>query len=316
MNLRSKISALTGGNKKAATFLLFVVLSAIIWTINALSKDQITTVVIPIQYLSAAGSMPEADLPQGISVTLRGKGFYLMQFLSSAKDYKIVPRSVNGVIADTVISAMDAIYPLTTGYKGKIEITSISPEQVLVTGRKLFSKKVAIKARADLSFRPSFVQKGPAVTYPDSIYIYAASPIPDTLTTVYTVNHRYRQIDQTIFRSTPIALPGREYHIPIQTCWYYLPVERGTEIQLEVPIRNPKRALNENYLPSNVQLTCKVPLSKYNITRPEYFKVIAADTSINGDQVILRVTRHPHWVSEIKIQPTIANRIIRTGYQP
>lgn len=316
MSFRSKISALTGGNKKAGTFLLFLVLSAIIWTINSLSKEQTTLVEIPVQYLADINKIREADLPQHVTVTLRGKGFYLMQFLSDAKDFNIIPASAGNVRSDTVISTVNALSPLTLPYQGKIVITSIVPEQILITGRKLFSKKVAIKPKTDLTFRASYVKKGPAVIYPDSIYIYAAFRIPDTLTAIYSSNIKLRDLHQSVFRSVLINPPLGDYHIPIQKCWYYLPVERGTEMQLEIPIRNPYRALNEQYLPSGVQLTCKVPLSKYHLTRPEYFRVTTADTSINGDKVILRVTRHPYWATDISIQPTIANRIIRSGYQP
>lgn len=316
MSVRSKISALTGGNKKAGTFLLFVVLSAIIWTINSLSKDHTATLEIPVQYLADIHQISEADLPKHVTVNVRGKGFYLMQFLSDVKDFTIIPAAASRVRSDTVISTVHALSPLTLPYKGKIEITSIVPEQMLVTGRKLYSKKVAIKPIADLSFRPSYVQKGPDVLYPDSIYVYAAHRIPDTLTAVYTAPIRFSDIDRPIFSSVLINVPKGDYHLPIQKCWFYLPVERGTEMQLEVPIRNPYRALNEHYLPSTVQLTCMVPLSKYHLTRPEYFRVSTADTSIHGDKVILHVTRHPHWATAVTIQPAIANRIIRSGYQP
>lgn len=313
MNLSSKITALAGGNKQAATFLFFLLLSAVIWTINALSKEQVTTIDIPVQYISAN---KVADAPPAVAVTLKGKGFFLMEFLSDAHGFKIVPKTNAERQGDTVVGALAAIRPLLNSFKGKIEVLRLEPEQLLISGRALFSKKVGVKATSFVAYTGTAVQKGPSVTYPDSIYIYSATPIPDTLTTVFTEPLRLQQVTQSVFRSVKIKAPGKPYHLPIQECWYFLPVEKGTEIQLEVPIRNQYKAVNESYMPASVQLTCKVPLSRYHLTRAALFHVTTADTSIGGEQILLRVAHQPHWASDVQIKPAIANRIIRSGYQP
>lgn len=313
MNLSSKITALAGGNKQAATFLFFLLLSAIIWTINALSKERVTTINIPVQYIN---SNTVADAPVVVSVTLKGKGFFLMNFISEVRGFKIVPKTDAERQGDTVVGTLEAIRPLLNDFKGTIEVLRLDPEQLLISGRALFSKKVAVKVTAFVDYTGTAVQKGPSVTYPDSIYVYSASPIPDTLTSVSTEPMYLQQIAQPVFRSVRIKTPGKPYHLALRECWFFLPVEKGTEIQLEIPIHNKYKAVNESYLPASVQLTCKVPLSRYHLTRAALFHVTTTDTSIGGEQILLRVAHQPHWASEVKIKPTVANRIIRSGYQP
>ena len=164
MNLSSKIQMITGGNKQAATFLLFVLLSAVIWTINALSKDQITTIHIPITYPGEQSQELQSGLPHELIFNAKGKGFFLMQFMTKTENFRIVPKSISNPLRDTVISSLQALAPVLEDFQGKIEIRNLQPEQLLLSGRKMFSKKVAIQPRFRATYLPAFVQKGPAIT--------------------------------------------------------------------------------------------------------------------------------------------------------
>lgn len=313
MNLSSKIQAITGGNKQAATFLLFVVLSAVIWTINALSKDQTTTVRIPITYPGEQSAQLQSGLPHELIFNAKGKGFFLMQFMSKTENFRIVPKSINHPLRDTVIASLQALAPVLEDFQGKIEIRNLQPEQLLLSGRKMFSKKVAIQPRYRVTYFPAYVQKGPAITQPDSILLFSTAPIPDSLERVNTILNEASGIDKNLFRRTQLELPNGNYHIAQNDIWFLLPVEKGTEITLEVPITNKRIFQHESYIPSSVKLTCRVPLSRFHQTKADNFLVLPTQPSIDGEKMLVEVVKSPYWASSIRIEPGIVNRIITEG---
>lgn len=314
MSFRTVIIRLTGGNKQAATFLLFVFLSAVIWTINALSKEHTTSFDIPIRYFQLPGAESDQSLPASLHITVKGKGFHLMRFSSALNGFSIVPKSISNRNRDTVISAEDALLPVMENYKGKLEITTYSPEQILMAGRQLYSKKLKVKPNVRLNYATSYISAGPSVIQPDSITLFSSIPIPDTITALYTEPFSLTNVESTVFRQVTIHLPGPEYHHAAANFWYLQPVEKATEVTIEVPIRNKQRAVNEHYLPSTVRLSCKVPLSKFRLTRADLFIVSPGDTSIEGDKVLVELLHAPYWASSVSITPTVVNRIIKDGY--
>ncbi|MFN8152755.1 MAG: hypothetical protein U0Y08_00535 [Bacteroidia bacterium] len=314
MSIKSIFIKLTGGNKQAATFLMFVLLSAVIWSVNALSKEHVTSFEIPIRYLQNLSGTPDQSLPTRLNITVKGKGFYLMRLSSALRGFSIVPKSMSVPGRDTVISALDAMAPVLENFIGKLEITSYSPEQLLLSGRQMYSKKVAIKANCRLSFKPAYVPAGPSVIQPDSILLFSSSPVPDSLNALYTAPFTISNIEAGVFKPVKPELPGPGYHLAATSFLFYLPVEKATEISLDVPIRNSNKAMNEQYLPSSVKLTCRVPLSKFKLTRPELFLVTTGDTSISGDRVLVRIAHAPYWASSVTIEPSLVNRILKAGY--
>ncbi len=314
MSIRNYFSQLSGGNKQAATFLLFVLLSTVIWTINALSKEHTTTFEIPIRYFKTTETTADQSLPSKLRITVQGKGFYLMRLSSALRGFRIVPKSMSVQSRDTVISSVDVLRPVLEDFNGNLQITSYAPEQILLSGRLLFSKKVSVKPAARLLFKPTHLAGGPAVIQPDTVTLFSSLPIPDSLNNLLTVPFTINQIDRDIFRQVKVQLPGTEYHLAATTFWYYLPVEKATEMSLDVPVRNKQKAVNEQYLPSTVRLNCKVPLSKFRLTHPDLFLITPGDTSVNGDKVLVQVTHAPYWASSISIEPFVVNRVIKAGY--
>ncbi len=313
MNLSSKIQMITGGNKQAATFLLFVLLSAVIWTINALSKDQITTIHIPITYPGEQSQELQSGLPHELIFNAKGKGFFLMQFMTKTENFRIVPKSISNPLRDTVISSLQALAPVLEDFQGKIEIRNLQPEQLLLSGRKMFSKKVAIQPRFRATYLPAFVQKGPAITQPDSILLFSTAPIPDTLVRISTIINEATGLDKTLFRRTRLELPNGNFHVAQNDIWFLLPVEKGTEITLEVPIKNNRIFQHESFIPSTVKLTCRVPLSRFHQTKAENFLLLPTQPSIDGEKMLIEVIKAPYWASSIRIEPGVVNRIITEG---
>lgn len=314
MSFRNYFTHLTGGNKQAATFLLFVMLSAVIWTINALSKEHTTTFDIPIRYFQTTETGANQSLPTKLHITVHGKGFYLMRLSTALNGFAIVPKTMSVQSRDTVISSDDALRPVLEHFKGKLEVTSYAPEQILLSGRLLFSKNVRVMPSARLQFKPTHLAGGPSVIQPDTVTLYSSLPIPDSLRNIYTTPFTLENIDRDVFQQVKVRLPGTEYHLAAATFWYFLPVEKATEMSLDVPIRNKQKAVNEQYLPSTVRLTCKVPLSKFRVTRPDLFLITPGDTSVGGDKVLVQVKHAPYWATSVTIDPTVVNRVIKAGY--
>ena len=293
------------------TFLVCVLLAAAIWTVNSLNNLHTTTVTLPIVYLNGTVHPKNGDLPENLKLELKGTGFALLRFVSRCNDFKIIPHVFHNDAKDTVLSSMNALEPLLREFGKEIEITGITPAQIFLAGKQMFSKKIAIKPIINLKFRESYVQTGPAVTIPDSVMIFSSTPIPATMNSISTETISASQVEKNYFRSVKLSMPAGDFHLINNEAWLLVPVEKGTELTLEVPIKSLSGYSTERYIPSVVKITCMVPLSKYNFTKSDQFNAIPSKRSVDGNKVLINITHAPYWASQLSWEPTTVNRLLK-----
>lgn len=299
------------GNKSSVTFLACLFLATGIWVLNSLNNSHSTIVRIPVNIDPAGRKTAGAALPDFLEMEVKARGFTLISFLSRTRKYKINVLEKSNLSNDTVLSSMDAVWPLLNEFGKEIEITRISPQQFFLSGNKAFSKKLAVKGNYKLICKPSFLAAGPSVFYPDSVYIFSSSPIPETLSAIYAKPVVFENVDQPVFKRLAFQIPEGDYHLSSKETWLYIPIEPGTEINLEVPLISKNKYASEIFIPSLIKVTCLVPLSKFTATKADLFSFETKATAINTDRVIVRLTHAPYWAGKIRWEPNTVNRFLK-----
>ena len=261
--------------------------------------------------------------PDFVEIELKGKGFTLLRFLSASSSFVINPSKSPKGDAERIVSVRELIGPLIDPFGKEVDIIRIEPSDILLAGNKLFSKKLAVRACDQLDFSPGYIKSGPSVTLPDSLTIFSEKPIPSSVTELQTETMKTGFISRPYFTKVRIVNPGNGLYPDRDSVWLYVPVEKGTEVTLTVPVKGSAELIpqangnsaagrdEELFLPSSVTVTCRVPLSRYTSTVPSAFGAVAVKTAVMGDRVLVKVVKAPFWAGNIRWTPTTVHHLTR-----
>jgi hypothetical protein len=296
-------------NRQGVSFTLCVLLAAFIWVINALNNVHSTSVIIPIIYDKEISKNSTHPLPPSIHIDVKGRGFSLWSFHNAARNFSIQTPYLNSRTKDTVISSKDAISSLLYDFSKEITISEIKPAQLIFSGVKFYSKKLAVKGNFKLSFQTPFIQSSPSIYYPDSVWVYSNNKIPPSVTDIYAETVTEKNVSHSIFKKVKLKKPFETYRLLQNNVWLMVPVEEGTEIELDVPIQ---AKYGELFIPSSVQVTCMVPMSKYNQTHHKQFKVVQMKGTGSDDKAFIEVLHAPYWASRVMVEPQHVNKLTKS----
>lgn len=298
-----------GNNRQGISFLLCVLLAAFIWVINALNEIHSTTVVIPIVYDKEILKNSTHPLPPSIQLEVKGRGFSLWSFNREAGKYIIHTPYLTSRTKDTIISTKDAIFGLIHSYSKDISVVDIKPSQLIFSGVEFYSKKLAVKGEYTLNFQTPYLQSGPSIYYPDSIWVYSNEEIPIETTSIFAETTTEKNVTHSVFKRVKLKKPFPNYRLLQNDAWLLIPVEEGTEIELEVPIQTH---YGELFIPSSVKVTCLVPMSKYSSTHHKQFRVYQLKGTGDQERAFVQVTHSPYWASRVMHTPQLVKKLTKS----
>lgn len=288
------ITELPEGRKQTLTFLLFVVLSAGIWTVNALNQTH--TVKTRIAIRPHNGMTGKSPGPDDIEIELRGRGFDLLPVLSAAKSYTLVPPG-----NEPVWNIRQSVNAWLFRQGKSIELTSVQPSTITLDLSSRYTRRLPVLPVLDIRSGSGWVQSGPEGIWPDSITLVADQPFPDSLRQVRTAPTRLNLTSGSHFGSIALSIPPGTEPAGDSRVWVYVPAERATEARVKVRINS----LRVGYLtiPGSAEVTCRVPLSRHSTTTADRFIVIAEPDPADPERALLKVLHAPYWCSNIITQP-------------
>jgi hypothetical protein len=298
-----------GNNQQGISFLICVLLAAFIWVINALNEVHSSTIVIPIEYDNETLKNSTHPLPPSVQLEVKGRGFSLWNFNGEARKYKILTPYLTSRTSDTIISTKEALSGLLQYYSKDISVVDIKPAQLIFSGVEFYSKKLAVKGEFTLNFQTPYLQSGPSVYYPDSIWVYSNEKIPEHLNDIVAETVSAKEVSRPVFKRVKLIKPFPDYRLLQNDVWLLVPVEEGTEIELDVPIQ---ARYGEMFIPSTVKVTCLVPMSKYPLTHLKQFKVAQLRNAGEGEKAFVQVTHSPYWASRVMHTPQLVKKLTKS----
>ncbi len=302
---KSSSSPLSGlkGNSGIGAFLIAICIATGIWILNALSLNHQTEVEFVISAKTDQQAKTGLD-GKKISVSISGRGFDLLRFtLGTSHPVIELNHLENGFRTHSGIRSFDLIADFLAPYGKELTIEQISPEWLPIEGAAVYLRRVAVKPSLSLMFSPRFIQRGPAVCVPDSIWLSSVSPIPDTLKAINTYTVMRRDVHNDVFTTIEINRDGlTDISIDTASVWVYVPVEQSTECMLKLPVSYEGHDKNAvRFIPETVTLTCNVPVSMFQYTNASRFRLTATIPDA-GNKAIVYVKRAPSWAERVLIQ--------------
>ncbi len=311
--------------KNFIVFLFFLVLSTLLWFLDALNQSYKTTVAVPVTYINwPNGKMNISDLPDKLEVTVTGYGFDILNYnlKSSLRKVKIdlgqadlTPMGKNDsvhyyLLSKSIVDQVNA--QLVQGLKA----LSIKPDTIFFAFTSLGTKIVPVKLDAQFKFAKQFTAKSEPKLTPEQVSVTAPLVILDTLKFIKTKEYFFNNIKESIDQELLLKAPPKSTVKPSKVK-LTLEVERYTEVRKKINLQviNQPDSIVLRIFPQAVTVKYLVGFSNYQKVNTADF-IFAVDyndikKSISG-RLPVKVLHAPTNIISYTYSPTSVDYIIET----
>jgi len=253
-------------------FSVFLLISATIWLLNAMSKNYTSDIEYPMVY----EDFPEnkvfvGELPGHLDLQINSHGYALLRYKLFKKP---VPISFH-ISAFNLSRGQDSssAYILTRYLKDQIsrqlpselQLLEIKPDTLHFRFADRVTRKLKIKPDFNYSIVKQFTIKDEIRLTPDSVEVTGPDLIIDTLDYILTERLDLGELTKNYEDRVRLSQKAElTYDVSRVECTIEL--ERFTELQVSVPVEvlNMPDSILLQTFPSSIKLNCKVGLSKYD----------------------------------------------------
>jgi len=284
--------------KKILMFSVFLIISASIWMLNALSKNYTSIIEYPLIYTE----FPEdrvfvGEMPGHLDLQINAHGYALLRYKIFRKP---VPISFK-ISAFNMSRRNDSssAYILTRYLRDQIsaqlpselQLLEIKPDTLFFQFTEKVSRRVKIRPDLAFSIDNQFTIKDEIRLVPDSVEVTGPDLILDTLDFISTERLDLGLLTRDFNDKVRLKqVPELVYEVSRVDC--SIELERFTELQIPVPIdvlNLPDSILLQTF-PSRIMLTCRVGLSKYDRIESHPFRAVVDYELINETTKVLHVS--------------------------
>lgn len=258
--------------KRIRLFSVFLLISAAIWLLNALSKNYTTDIEYPLDYLE----FPEdkvivGELPGHLDLQINSHGYALLRYKMFKKPAPIsfdfssfnLSRGVDS--SSTFILTRYLKTQISGQLPGELQLLEIQPDTLHFRFADKVTRSLEIRPDFNYTVVKQFTIKDKILLEPDSVEVTGPDLILDTMDYVLTerldLGELTKKYEDKVRLSTKADL---SYNVSRVNC--VIELERLTELQISVPIEvlNLPDSLQLQTFPSSIMLNCKLGLSKYD----------------------------------------------------
>jgi hypothetical protein len=182
--------------------ILSILFSIILWISISLSNDYYATFQIPLKFENfPAGYTTGTDVPQKISVKLKGQGWKLVSFyLGRESDYVITAGKDSG---KKFINLYNYLVD-NRWLSSDVEVIDINPDTLSFNMEKIVSKKVEILPAIKLNFKSGYGLASPIRISPESTVVYGPITEIKKIRSISTAKGNLNNLDTKMRVNIPL----------------------------------------------------------------------------------------------------------------
>lgn len=297
-------------------FMAFFILSLVFWLLKSLSKTYETDIDFQVRFSNKPrGVIFERELPSSIQLDVTDAGFQLLQNTLTPNIKTLYVNLANILQRGDRKLSEGHYFILTRDYRSQIEralasttkLNLIQPDTLHIVFSKQIQKKVPVRLLANVSPGRQRILSGKISFQPDSVTIFGAGSIVDTIRAVYTNYQDFKNLQDTLRRNIGLKeiegvdLASKRVNIEI-------PVEMFTEKVLDIPVTsiNLPDSLRLRSFPGIVKVSFFVGVSKFSKVGEDDFRVFVDFKTLKekvSGNVPLSYDTEQKWISNIKVSP-------------
>lgn len=302
-------------NRDLLVFIFFLFISASLWTLQALRKNYVATVEIPISYTNLPKDyIITNELPEHLRLTLSGKGSDLVRYRygSSLEDLEINMEEV--AKGKRNVSTSIYLSQIQKKVSNETQVKRIYPDSLHFVLEKQKTKIVPVRLDATIDIHQQYTICDTVSINPKKITVYGPQKALNEIDTIYTEHIDLDDIKDTL--NTTVELKAiKNIRFSDSTIQVKVCTEKFTETTIQVPI-TPKNVPNNCVLrifPSSIALNYQVGLSNYEKIDASAFalEVDYHEAKKNGkDKLKIKIKRSPKKAFNIKLKSESVDYII------
>ncbi|MCC8113654.1 MAG: hypothetical protein LUD17_15580 [Bacteroidales bacterium] len=278
--------------RNVITFLVFLVLSAVLWVILALNEDTQRDLRCGVRITNVPDSLTRVSpIPEAINVSVRAKGSQLMKYWwhkapTMTIDYRQY-RSGNKILFSE--ASMKAFFRSIVG-GGSAQILSVTPDSLSVTFTSQPGIKLPVKLDAHVVPAPQYVLVNKPRTLTDSVTLYSLNDVNTMLKSIHTKKIVLNDVRKSQVMRVPLVVPERSRAIPdsVDVSIEVEPLISKTRKVSVVPVNVP-RGMKLIAVPSQVEVYYMVPMSIYKKSESDPKFRVEADYRTVTDSLSERI---------------------------
>ena len=305
-------------SKELLTFLFFLCLSFLFWILQSMNEESEATYRIPIKYRNVPEDIVFTNNPPAqLVLRLKDKGIILLNY-SLGKSFQPVDIDVKAYLSNNKGEIRLKEDQLQNLLKKQLNVSStvlsLSPDTLTISYSKQGEKLVPVHFDGALLAGAQYQVGADIRIEPDSVRVYAARTILDTLRSVSTQFLQMADLSDTVVQRLALR-PLRNAKLVPSSVQITIPVEEYTEKILSMPVAVvgvPETLLVRTF-PSLVQLSCFVVLRDFKDVTSESFQVAVDYNDVlqaTGNRIPVEVLSMPQNVTNVRCQPDSVEFII------
>jgi len=305
-------------NRNSLIFGLFLLISSILWVLNALNKDYVERLKYPVVFTNTPKeSQIQNRLPSHIYLEVSGHGY---DILSYKINYSKPPIQINleetqlrkKADGEFYLLGADLVKFSESRIKGDVTLNRVLPDSVHFITKLRKTEKIPVKLDINYSAKKQHMIMSEPIARPDSIEISGIPEKLEHIKFVHTQKESFTDLDRSVKRLVFLKpIPGiimKPDRIQVS-----ISVEKYTEASLKVPIEITKVPANYSAkaIPGNATINLQVPLSKFKSISPDKFTIEADFQHIKNGKSELIISKKPDYIQNIKISPKQVQIILK-----
>lgn len=295
---------------KVLTFLVFLVISAVLWFLIKLTKEYTSQTSFFVTYTEVPVNKWVSTSQQAVKLSFVADGFITLRHNLVRKQYRTITIPLNEVTyrlegGNTYSYSSQYVAERVADWLGvPTGSVTINDDKQFFNMEDLQSKELQVRVPLDVKTQRQYQVYGQPHATPSSITVYGPKNMLDTMTAVYTATLHAVNASEDVVQTLALDLYDGAVRSDVTAVEVLVDVEQYTEIDIEVPVKATDRR-NLRFFPETVKVKCMVPIKEYASINGALFRVLADTAQLHQLQPLLdvKLVQVPENVQVLKIEP-------------
>jgi hypothetical protein len=292
------------------TFLVFLLISTVLWLMVKLSESYTTQVVFRLRIVDVPADKWLAADEQTAKLSMTADGFTTLRYRLIRESQRVVSLSLAEVpyrLESGTTYSFSSLY-VTERIAEFLDITAsdltMNDSKVYFNMDPLMSKVVPVVLESDIRAQRQYGVYGIPILDPSSVTVYGPAEVIDTLRAVRTEKLSKQNVSESFTERLSLDLLDGRLRSNTMVVSAKVAVEKYTETDVMVPIMSPD-AHQVRFFPEAMTVKCLVALKDYPSINTDDFSVEVDTAQLHSLKPLLdvRLKSWPQYVQVLNTHP-------------
>ena len=292
------------------TFIIFLIISTVLWFLIKLSKNYSTQSEFLLDYTEVPVNKWVSTPQQTVKVSFDADGFVTLRHHLVSKQKRVVEIPLNEVPYRLEggftysYSSQYVVEQLAHQLGIPSSSVTITDEKQYFNMEDLQSKELEVVVPLEVQTQQQYALYGRPKVVPDRVTVYGPKNLLDTLTRVTTEPFHEENANSYLRRTLVLDLLDGAIRCEVDRVEVTVPVEQYTEMDIDVPV-SIADSLQVRFFPETVKVKCMIPICDYAAVGASSFQVLADTAQLHRMEPLLDVgmVKQPENVQVVKMEP-------------